>query len=277
MPLRSPLYLDLETLTALAEYHEVEVPRAEEIVERTVRKRSGRASAAVAGIGGAVEGGRDVEVQRSYSLTPKDKVVVSRAIDELVREGHVSQLDDQTRLQRGTWVEVEGVARMTTASLVGKLLYVLRDALQSSDVDMSNLEFADVAPDVLKRAKEVYIGGELVPMPILLEIAPAAHDTARVYVSLEPGLFVDDAAQERIEGAVTILGVVDRVIPADEYFSAEQWILHGYEWLLRRLLLPRVDDVARQLVDSLTLDLPADDVSAYFSGPAIVIKGTALY
>lgn len=146
MLLRSPLYLDLETLTALAEYHDVPIPRAEEIVERTVHKRSGRASAAVAGVGGSLEGGRDVEVQRTYSLTPKDKVVVSRAIDSLLHQGHVARLEERTPLSRGAWIEVEGIARMTTASLVGKLLYVMRDALQGADVDISNLQFTDVAP-----------------------------------------------------------------------------------------------------------------------------------
>lgn len=123
----------------------------------------------------------------------------------------------------------------------------------------------------------MYIGGELVPIPVLIEVAPESSGIPRVYVSFEPDLFVDAAAQERIEGAVTVLWAVDRMIPDGEFLSAENWILHGFEHLMRRLLLTKVEDVAADLVASLDLDLPTDDVSAYFSGPAIVIKATALY
>ncbi|MFJ2637360.1 hypothetical protein ACIO6U_36145 [Streptomyces sp. NPDC087422] len=41
MALRSPLYLDTDTLLGHADYHEVEVSQREEIVEKTTNRRSG--------------------------------------------------------------------------------------------------------------------------------------------------------------------------------------------------------------------------------------------
>ena len=47
MALRRPVYLDAETLMALADYHELVLPPLTEVVERAVEKRS--ASANVSG------------------------------------------------------------------------------------------------------------------------------------------------------------------------------------------------------------------------------------
>ncbi|UVN56310.1 hypothetical protein [Streptomyces albus] len=41
MALRTPLYLDTDTLLAQADYPEIEVPQREEVVEKTLKKRSG--------------------------------------------------------------------------------------------------------------------------------------------------------------------------------------------------------------------------------------------
>jgi hypothetical protein len=59
--------------------------------------------------------------------------------------------------------------------------------------------------------------------------------------------------------------------------SAEEWLLHGYENLFRRLLMTQVDDVVKKLVEDLDLDLPAGDVHAIISGPAIVVDAIAIY
>lgn len=43
MALRNPVYLDLESLLAQAEYNEIDVPVQADIVEKTVHQRSGNA------------------------------------------------------------------------------------------------------------------------------------------------------------------------------------------------------------------------------------------
>lgn len=51
MALRAPIYLDVETLLSQVEYFDVQVPQQAEIVEKTVRKRSGGGKAGLAGVG----------------------------------------------------------------------------------------------------------------------------------------------------------------------------------------------------------------------------------
>lgn len=63
----------------------------------------------------------------------------------------------------------------------------------------------------------------------------------------------------------------------DGYFSAEEWLLHGYEHLYRRLLMTQVNDVVSKLVSDLDLDLPADDVHGFISGPAVVVDRIVVY
>ncbi|MFD3400087.1 hypothetical protein ACFWUU_05410 [Kribbella sp. NPDC058693] len=41
--------------------------------------------------------------------------------------------------------------------------------------------------------------------------------------------------------------------------------------------MPQVEEVVKKLADNLDLNLPADDVRAYISGPAIVVDAIAIY
>lgn len=50
MTLRSPSFLDLETLLSQAEYHDIDVPVVQDIVETTVSKRSGGGKAGLGAI-----------------------------------------------------------------------------------------------------------------------------------------------------------------------------------------------------------------------------------
>jgi len=41
--------------------------------------------------------------------------------------------------------------------------------------------------------------------------------------------------------------------------------------------MTQVDDVIRDMVDHLELDLPAEDVHAHIAGPAVVVDAIGLY
>lgn len=116
--MRTPSYLDLETLVAQAEYHDVDVPRREDIVERRLRQRSAGGKAGVSGFGASATFGTDAEFQRSYTLNPSSKATVSKVIDALVAEGAVKvDPDGETSLSKDDLVEIDGVSRITAASL----------------------------------------------------------------------------------------------------------------------------------------------------------------
>lgn len=279
MALRSPIYLDAETLLAQAEYNDVEVPRHAEIVEKTVRARGAEAKASVTGFGASGSLGRTVEHQATYELTPTLKSTVSKVIDALISDGVVKSADPEGRLGRDDLVELEGVTRITAASLAGKAFYILRRFMQDTTQDFSKLaELSTSDPELVSQIKAVYVDNALPPIPMLLEMTQTGLPQ-RVYVNLRPDHFVEAASADRVEGELRVLGTVSRLVPGgdDGYTSAEDWLLAGYEYLFRRTLMTKIDDMVRDLVEKLGLDLPGDDVHAYIAGPAIVIDAIALY
>lgn len=101
-----------------------------------------------------------------------------------------------------------------------------------------------------------------------------------MYVNVRPDFFIDEASANRLEGDLRVLGSVYRLIPEGEFRVTDEWLLHGWEFMMRRIMMAQIQDdlqeVTRQL-GRLGLDVPDDDVHAYISGPAIVIDAIALY
>lgn len=281
MALRSPIYLDIETLLSQAEYHELSVPRQAEIVETTTRKRSGGGKVNVPGIGGAdASAASDVEYQSTYSLEPREKATVSKVIDKLISDAAVKvDPDEGTALGRDDLIEVEGMTRITAASLAGKLFFIFRRLMDMADGDLKSIFNFDVEDlPVIEQFKQVYLRNELLPIPILLELT-GSRLPQKVYVNVAPDHFIDAASANRVEGELRVLGTVSRLVAeGDEgYVSAEQWLLHDWEHLMRRKLMTQVNEIVKDMVKQLELDLPAEDVHAYIAGPAIVIDAIALY
>lgn len=279
MALRSPIYLDAETLLAQAEYHELDVPRRAEIVEKTVRERGAQAKASITGIGASGSAGRTVEYQATYDLTPTLKSTVSKLIDSLISQGAVKPVEPEGSLSKDDLVELEGATRITAASLAGKAFYILRRFMQDTTQDLSKLaELSTSDPELVRQIKAVYVDNALPPIPMLLEMTQTGLPQ-RVYVNLRPDHFVEAASADREEGELRVLGTVSRLVPGgdDGFTSAEDWLLAGYEYLFRRTLMTKIDDMVDDLVGELGLELPADDVHAYIAGPAIVIDAIAVY
>ena len=281
MALRSPLYLDTETLLSQAEYHDLDVPRQAEIVEKTTRKRSAGGKVNVPGIGGADKSaGSDVEYQSTYSLEPREKATVSKVIDQLIADHAVKvDPDEHTSLSKDDLIEIEGLTRITAASLAGKLFFIFRRLMDMAEGDPESIFDLDIE-DLLvaEQLKQVYLRNELLPIPILLELT-GSRLPQKVYVSVAPDHFIDAASANRVEGELRVLGSVSRLVSGgdDGYLSAEQWLLHNWEYLMRRKLMMEVDDIVKILVKQLELDLPAEDVHAHIAGPAIVVDAIALY
>lgn len=283
MALRSPTYLDTETLLSLAEYFDLDVPHQSDVVEKTVRKRSGGGKIGASSVGVEASAGRDVEYQASYSLEPKVKATVNKVIDALIRAGAVDiGPGDQDALTKDGVVELEGCARITTASVAGKVFYIFRRLMgdvEGQDLDsIFKLDDEELPPGTVEQLQSVYLQNELLPIPVLLELTGSGL-SSHVYVNLRPDHFVEAADANRIEGDMRVLGTVSRIVPGgdDGYFSAEEWLLHDWEYLMRRMLMTQIKDVVDDLVDKFDLDMPADDVRAHIAGPAIVIDAIALY
>ncbi|MFJ9923712.1 hypothetical protein ACIRSF_30945 [Streptomyces rubiginosohelvolus] len=281
MALRSPIYLDTETLLSQAEYYDIDVPRQADIVEKTVRKRSGAGKAGISGFGVDASLGTDVEYQSAYSLEPKEKATVSKVIDSLIGAAAAVKVDPDgnTVLGKDDLVEVEGITRITAASLAGKMFFIFRRLMETAEGDLGSIFDFDISDArVAEQLKQVYLRNELLPIPVLLELA-GSRLPQKVYINVSPDHFLDEASANRVEGELRVLGSVSRLIPDgdDGYLSAEEWLLHGWEHMMRRKLMPSVGDVVESVVNQLQLELPAEDVRAYIAGPAIVVDAIALY
>ncbi|UKA52228.1 hypothetical protein LFT48_21995 (plasmid) [Arthrobacter sp. FW305-123] len=280
MALRSPIYLDTETLLAQAEYHDIDVPRQMDVVEKTVQRRGGGGKIALSGIGFDATGATDAEYQSTYSLQPKEKATVSKVIDALIRSrAIVTDLSDETVLSKDDLIEIEGNTQITSATLVGKIFFILRrlmDRIEGDPSEIFNLKAEDLP--VAEQLKEVYLRNELLPIPILLSISGSGL-SPKVYINVRPDHFIDSATANRVEGDLRILGTVSHIIgdDGDGYLSTEQWLMHDWEYLLRRKMMTQVQDFVRPLIRQLEIGPAPEDVQAYIKGPAIIIDAIALY
>jgi hypothetical protein len=164
---------------------------------------------------------------------------------------------------------------------MSKVFFLFRRLMLARDInafnELANLDIED--EDVAEEIKRVYLQNELLPLPVLLELSGSALPH-KVYVNVRPDFFIDEASADRLEGDLRVLGSVSRMIPEGDYRVADEWLLHGWEFLTRRIMMAQIQDDLEEVtlqLQRLGLDVPDDDVHAYISGPALVIDAIALY
>lgn len=279
MGLRSPIYLDSETLLALAEYHEVDFPRAEAIVEKTVRNREGNAKL---GYGAVSAGGglaKNVEFQSSYTLEPREKATTSKVIDGLFASTVVKIPACGKSLWKDDLVEVDGKVSITPVSMVGKMFYLCRTLLESDGVSVEKIEDLDFESAVVQDTfKDLYLRNALPPIPVLVRVTGSSYG-GDVYASLDPGHFVGNAAEDLLEGPHRILGTVRQVVASGDegYLATDPWLLSGWEYLLRRLLMAQVGDQVKAMTEQLGVEVPDHDAYGWIAGDAVVLDAIAIY
>ncbi|MFF8019500.1 hypothetical protein [Streptomyces sp. NPDC007929] len=255
---------------------------AQDIVEMTVSKRSGGGKAGLGALALSGSAGSDYQFQSTYSLAPREKATVSKVIDGLIREKAVNvNPAGDAALSKDALVEIEGTARITAVSVMSKVFFVFRRLMLDRDInDLSELANLDVAdPDVAQAIQRVYLHNELLPLPMLLEVTGSSLPH-KVYVNVRPDFFINEASADRLEGDLRVLGSVYRLIPDGDFLVTDEWLLHGWEFLMRRIMMTQIQDDLQEVTQQLSrlgLDVPDDDVHAYISGPAIVIDAIALY
>jgi hypothetical protein len=281
MALRNPTYLDTDALLAYAEYHDLAVSRQSDIVETASTRRTAGGSVGLSGLGLSGDRGTTVEYQSSYRLEPTARSTASRIIDALTHEGILMvEPKEEQPLSINDLVELEGLTTLTTASMAGKVFYLLRRVMEASDLDLTDLGDVDIDsdPEFASQLKQVYLSNELLPIPLLLEMKDSSL-AQRVYLHFDPDNFVGGASVARIEGRVRVLGTVRQLIDGggEGFLSSEEWLLHDWEHLMKRMLMTRISQEIQNLVNAFELELPADDVKAWLEGPAILVDVVAVY
>lgn len=278
MALRNPIYLDSESLLAQAEYNDIDVPVQADIVEKTVSQRGGKAQVGYGLLSAGGSKASEVELQSSYVITPSQKATVSKVIDSLIREDVLTVAHEDITLVKDDLIELSGVARLTAASLVGKLFNLLLQYMKETDLDVTTIASSDVASDIKSLMQRVYLGNELVPVPVLAELEKTELNQ-KVFINLRPNFFIDHASMDRLEGERQVLGTVRNLIDGgpDGYLSSEEWLLDGWEHLMKRKMMLNLDDQLIKFSEMLELDLAENDVRAWIKGPAVVIDAIAVY
>jgi len=279
MGLRSPIYLDSETLLVAAEYHGVDFPRAEEIVEKSVRNREGSAKIGYRAVSAGGSAGSNVEFQATYSLEPREKATTSKVIDGFFNAQVIKTAASEDQLWKDDLVEVDGELRVTAASMVGKMFYLLRTLLEGEGVSIEGMEDLDFeSPAVQDQFKDLYLRNALPPIPLLVKVSGPPHQRS-MYANLDPGRFVGAAALDLLEGPHRVLGTVRQVVPGgnDGYLATDPWLLSGWEHLFRRLLMTQIADQVQAMTKELDILLPEDDAYGWIKGPAVVLDAIAIY
>lgn len=281
MSLRNPTYLSTEALVAYAEYHDLHVPHQSDIVETASTRRTAGGAVGISGVGVSGDRGTIVEYQSSYRLVPTARSTASRIIDALIHQGIlVVDPTEERALSVDDLVELDGLTTVTTASMAGKVFYLMRRLMESTDFVLSDLDEMDIEtdPHFAEQLKKIYLGNELLPVPLLLEMRESSLPQ-RVYLHFDPDNFVGSASVARIEGRVRVLGTVRQLIPGggEGYLSSDEWLLHDWEHVMKRVMMTRISEQLHDLAEAFDLDLPADDVKAWLEGPAILLDVIAVY
>ncbi|MCY9786961.1 hypothetical protein KIK06_24050 [Nocardiopsis sp. EMB25] len=147
---------------------------------RPLRRRSGGGTIGVSRFGANLAAGSDVELRSTYTLAPKEKAAVSKVIDGLIQRLAVTVFPDETHaLGKDLVVELNGQTRITAASLVGKMFYVMRMLLDSTEGDIEAVLDMSAEDDEASQAlKRVYLRNEPLPVPTAALTAPGARPTA---------------------------------------------------------------------------------------------------
>ncbi|MEZ0493274.1 hypothetical protein AB2L28_13620 [Kineococcus sp. TBRC 1896] len=264
----------------MAEYHDIDVPRKASITEKKIRERGSLGQGDDGAFGNAASGRINIEYQTTYELNPSNKVTASKIIDGLIKsKAVITQPAESITVEKDVVFELEGCTRITAASTAGKMLHIIRRLIERSDTSFDEV-FALQAddPEVAEELRKVYLGNELLPIPVLMELT-GCDLPRKIYINVRPNHFVDAASADKIEGRLRILGTVSHVIAGgpDGFLSAEEWLLNGYEYLFKRTLMTKLHGTVENLMSAFDLDLPADDVHGHITGPAIVLDAIAIY
>ncbi|MFC6542146.1 hypothetical protein ACFQES_36105 [Nonomuraea salmonea] len=152
MGFRNPLYLDLQLLKNLADYHGIDVPIQKEVVRKVAEdKTSG------IGLDKAIQLKRDVnktaEVTETYSTEIRPVRLVNDVIDYLIDNGDLTDLTSSPKdpVSRRSLIEIEGQISQSPATLIGSFvqrfmpILVAQAAQGSSNYTLTSAQSAEIS------------------------------------------------------------------------------------------------------------------------------------
>ncbi|MCZ4540655.1 hypothetical protein O4090_11455 [Dietzia kunjamensis] len=266
---RSPVFLDLETLVPLANFHDIEVMTDLSLSERDLGKKSANAGVKMGIPGGPnleVGGGGNKESEITQSRTVKDHPTsaLNRLLDGLVRSGELSSLQEGAIFKRQL-VELDREWEISAATDIGSMLEGLVKFMVSNPAAMD-------AQKIPAEAMSLMAGGSETGGTVVLEADEKDSEGRRIIVLLSAGDLTVKSTIDDLEGDRTVFGVVHEIVPESRQYSLEKVFLSGVSRSVRRAFKTEA------LLDLATaLNRPIGEDDLFVPGPLIVVKAIAVY
>lgn len=264
-----PRYLDIELVGAILDSLGVQAPEARSVRETTTRSRGGQVGISK-GVSVGADRRRATEREESFSEQESPVRKLRLAIESLQANDELVQLDSPPLppLHPRVVVEIRGEVTMSVSLEIAPLLGAMIEAVFSGDID----DFNTIRPE---QFVTMFAGAPVeTPIPVILR---PEGDVAPFVLVLKPTCLYGTQSFEDVEGEMTVLGLVERILGPGESLSLDRWLLPGLPRTFRRMLSkgPELADMLSQIVNAIGQDLDPSDLR--FDGPGVVLAPVAIY
>lgn len=269
---RTPIYLDKEILTPVANQLGIEVDTNIEITatDRTSKRRGLNAGGSIPGAMGArLDLGKDTEGEVAHSRVIKAHP--GAALNELLDRLHesdslITDLESDT-VVKSALVELEAdweISPVTeTGALIRSMIQLLAANPQALHADELPMDIAAslISPETSSNRK------------IVLTRCEESQNETKVVVLLDSGLLANNHSEDDLEDDKTILGLVETFKPEGKAYSLESFLSGGIGRALRRQLS------AHKIYESLGALYESDfsEQDLKVDGPVVVLRAIAVY
>lgn len=269
---RSPLYLDIDTLVPLANYHDIEVMVDVQVSQRDLGQRAAkagiRASLPIPGSPGIDAGGsRGSESEVTEARTVKDNPAsaLNRLLDTLQRNNDLTTDLSAQPLMRRQLVELDGDLEVSPATDVGALLAGMVNLMAQNPAAMSGSDVPDEFMTLMTAGPQ---GG-----PVVLDLASDDGQENRTLALLNAAHLTGGATLDDLEGERSVFGIIDTIVPDGQNYSLEKFFLSGVGRAVRRAF--DTAELLQGMSEGFGRPFTVNDLR--LTGPLVVIKAVAVY
>jgi hypothetical protein len=257
-----PIYVDVDLVRDILDGAGVEVPEAIDVETVVEGGRSGGAKVALGPVGVDSRGESSSQRRETFSVKSRSSQLLELAITGLRDSSQLIDLtlEPDTAISRRTLVEVTGDIQVSQISDVPALMRSFAPFLERGGFTDGD----DIPPEFVQ-----LLTGTTKSGPLILTMNT---DASTLLLRGDTRWLLEGKDVEDVEGELTVLAYVERVLSDDQSVPLDRYVLPGMNRAMRRqfgreqvveLLEQVVDHDASQLLD--------------FSGPGVVARPIAVY
>ena len=229
---RNPVYLDVQALLSVADYFGIDIAGDVQVTRRMMEDRRGRS-----GVSRPVQLLRDSESSEEITEVSAQPMRPVRAmndvIDGLISTGDLIDLtaNSEAAIHQRDIIQIVGDFSVSPVTEIGVLMASVIPAMvnqAASGRDMNDLDPALMAEMFMARP----------PAQGFLHVfeVDRGGSAARTFLLANPVHLFGSAEIDDLDGELTVMGTVDRVIGEGQSFSLERHLLPGLNRTARRAM-----------------------------------------